>query len=106
MTKNIKIALIVFLFLLGIFLINNNSQGKLNSTSIPIFSENPQKITKVLIQTGSDAIELSKTNTMWKISGNDTLEIISRSIDNLFNKVLSVNRGTIISQNPKKYQNI
>ena len=49
-------------------------------------------------------IELVKIDTIWKILDNDTLIIKQRSIDNLFDKVLTVNRGTIISENPKKYE--
>ena len=42
-------------------------------------------------------------DTIWKISGNDTLEIKPQSMDNLFEKVLKVNKSTIISENPEKY---
>ena len=103
MTKNIQISLITLVVLLAIFLFINNTQSKLNSTSIPIFTNDANNISKFLIQAGGGAIELSKIDTMWQISGNDTLQVKSRSIDNLFDKVLLVNRGTIISNNPKKY---
>ena len=103
MTKNFKIALIVLVVLTGVYLLNIRSQGKLESTSIAIFTDDPEDIFKVLIQTGEEAVELARVDTIWRISGNDTLVIKPRSIENLFDKVLKANRGTIISENPEKY---
>ena len=103
MTKNLKIALIILVVLIGVFFLNKNSQLKLDSTSDLIFTNNPKDIFKFLIQNGDAAIELIRVDTTWSISGNDTLEVKSQSIDNLFNKVLKVTRGTIISENPERY---
>ena len=104
MTKNFQISLFILVVLIGIFFLNKNSQSKLESTSEPIFTVDPEDIFKFLIQHGGEAIELARVDTLWRISGNDTLEIKSRSIDNLFDKVLKVNKGTIISENPEKYE--
>jgi len=103
MTKNLKISLAILITFIGIYMLNINSQSKLESTSETIFSKDTKNIYKFLIQQGNEAIELSKIDTIWTISGNDTLSIKSQSIDNLFNTVLKVNRGTIISENPNKY---
>ena len=103
MTKNFKIALIILVVLIGVYLLNIRSQGKLESTSIAIFRDDPEEIFKVLIQQGEEAVELARIDTIWRISGNDTLVIKPRSIGNLFDKVLKANRGTIISENPEKY---
>ena len=103
MIKNLKIALIVLALLIGIYLLNIRSQGKLESTSTAIFTEDPEDIFKILIQQKEEAIELMRVDTMWKISGNDSLVIKSHSIESLFDKVLKVNRGTIISENPDNY---
>ena len=103
MTKNVQIALIILVILVGIYFLNKSSQTKFESTSIVIFNDEPEDIFKFLIQQGQEAIELSRVDTLWRISGNDTLEVKSQSMDNLFDKVLKVNRGTIISENPEKY---
>ena len=103
MTKNMQISLIVLVVLIGIFFFNNHSQSKLETTSEAIFTHDQENIFKFLIQKGEEAIELARVDTIWRISGNDTLEIKSRSMDNLFDKVLKVNKGTIISENPEKY---
>jgi len=103
MTKNFKISLIVLVALIGIYLLNIRFQEKYKSTSTIIFIYDPEDIFKILIQQGEEAIELARVDTIWKISGNDTLITKSRSIENLFNKVLKVNLGTIISENPDNY---
>ena len=103
MTKNVQIALIILVILVGIYFLNKNSQTKYESTYEAIFNDDPEDIFKFLIQTGEEAIELTRVDTFWRISGNDTLKVKSRSMDNLFDKVLKVNRGTIISENPEKY---
>ena len=103
MTKNVQIALIILVILIGIYFLNKSSQTKFESTSEAIFNDEPEDIFKFLIQQGQEAIELSRVDTLWRISGNDTLEVKSQSMDNLFDKVLKVNRGTIISENPDKY---
>ena len=104
MTKNVQIALIVLVIFVGIYFLNKNSQTKFESTSEIIFNDDPEDIFKFLIQKSDEAIELARVDTLWRISGNDTLEVKSQSMDNLFNKVLKVNRGTIISENPQKYE--
>ena len=103
MTRNIQIAIIILVVCIGIFFLNKNSQSKLDSASVAIFTKDVEDIFKFLIQNGEEAIELARVDSMWQISGNDTLVIKSLSMDNLFNKVLKVNRGTIISENPEKY---
>ena len=85
------------------FLLNQNSQSKHDSSSVAIFTDDTEDIFKFLIQKGEEAIELARVDTMWRISGNDTLDVKTRSMDNLFDKVLQVNRGTIISETPEKY---
>ena len=104
MTKNVQIALIVLVILVGIYFLNKSSQTKFESTSEAIFNDEPDDIFKFLIQKSEEAIELTRVDTLWRISGNDTLEVKSQSMDNLFDKVLKVNRGTIISENPQKYE--
>ena len=103
MTKNFKIALIVLVVLTGVYLLNIRSQEKLESTSTAIFTDDPEDVFKILIQTGEKAVELARVDTIWRISGNDTLAIKTRSVENLFAKVLKANKGTIISENPEKY---
>ncbi len=103
MTKNVQIALVILVIFIGIYFLNKSSQTKFESRSEAIFIDEPEDIFKFLIQKGEEAIELSRIDTLWRISGNDTLEVKSRPMDNLFDKVLKVNRESIISEHPEKY---
>ena len=94
MTKNIKIASIILCILIGSYFIINKNQNDLIRKSTSIFSGNPNDIFKILIQNKDEAIELTRVDTTWKISGNDTLIIKSRSLDNFFNNV-----GVLIIKN-------
>ena len=50
MTKNLQIAFIVLVVLIGIYFLNIRSQGKLESISKSIFTYDPEDIFKILIQ--------------------------------------------------------
>ena len=99
MAKNLQIALIVLLVFIGLLLLNKSSQSKHKSSTEAIFPNDPEDIFKFLIQNGEQAIELALVDTIWRISGNDTLDIKPQSMNNLFEKVLKVNKSTIISEN-------
>ena len=103
MTKNLKIAVIFLLVLIGIYYLSNNYQSKFHSTSNQIFIKDTKDIFKLLIKNESMSIELIRNDTIWNISGNDTLVVKTRSMENLFDNILKLNRGTIISENPEKY---
>jgi hypothetical protein len=60
-------------------------------------------VNRFLIQNKTDAIELSRQDSTWVISGNDTLVVKSQSIDNFLDKVLLVEMGTLVSKNPEKW---
>ena len=49
MTKNLQIALIVLVVLIGIFFLNKSSQSKLDSTSEAIFNDDHEDVFKFLI---------------------------------------------------------
>ena len=104
MTRKLQISAMILFLLIGIFLYNKNYQSKFESSFKEIFLHKKEDIFKILIQNGNESIEIIKVDTIWSISSNDTLKIKSQSMDNFFNKVLKVNRGTIISSNPEKYE--
>ena len=68
-----------------------------------IFQGRIEDISKILIEKETEAIKLISIDTTWQISGNDSLITKARSIENFFDKVLTVKRGAIISYNPNKY---
>ena len=103
MNKGIRNSIIVLVILMAGYFFISSKQSSLVTQSSSIFDGNTELISKVLIQSSNDAIELSKLGDSWEISGNDTLVILQNRIDNLLNTVLSVNRETMVSQNPEKW---
>ena len=103
MTKNLKIALISLAILVGAYLLNQRVQSQYNSQSSLLFSVNFDEVNRFLIQNKMDAIELSRQDSIWTISGNDTLVVKPQSIDNFLDKVLLVETGTLVSKNPAKW---
>ena len=86
-----------------LFFLNKNSQSKLETVSEAIFTEDIEDIFKFLIQNGEEAIELARVDTMWRISGNDTLDIKSQSMDNLFDKIGMIDAFRVVNQQAEQY---
>jgi hypothetical protein len=103
MTKNLKIALISLVLLAGVYFLNQRGQSQYSSHSSQLFSVKAEDVSRFLIQNKTDAIEISRQDSVWVISGNDTLEVKQRSIDNFLDKVLLVETGTLVSKNPDKW---
>ena len=103
MTKNLKIALISLAVLVGVYLLIQRGQSQYSSQSSQLFTVEVDDVNRFLIQNKTDAIELSRQDSVWVISGNDTLVIKSQSIDNFLDKVLLVETGTLVSKNPAKW---
>ncbi|MBC8312134.1 MAG: DUF4340 domain-containing protein [Candidatus Marinimicrobia bacterium] len=103
MTKNLKISLILLVVLIGIYVVSQRGQSQYSSQSSSLFSVNTDEVNRFLIQNKTDAIELSRQDSTWVISGNDTLVVKSQSIDNFLDKVLLVETGTLVSKNPEKW---
>ena len=60
-----------------LYFINLGVQNRYSVDTLKIFSITEDSITKVVISSNQDAIELIKTDISWAISGNDTLQIIN-----------------------------
>ena len=81
MTKNLKIALISLAVLVGIYFFIQRGQLQYSSQSAQLFTVQADDVNRFLIQNKTDAIELTRQDSTWAISGNDTLVIKLRSID-------------------------
>ena len=103
MTKNLKIALISLAVLVGVYLLIQRGQLQYSSQSSQLFTVEADDVNRFLIQNKTDAIELSRQDSTWVISGNDTLVVKLQSIDNFLDKVLLVETGTLVSKNPEKW---
>ena len=103
MNNSMKNLLIIFFVLGALYLFTNYSKNKNYTKNNLLFEGNKEIISKILIQKDINAIELLKGKTYWEISGNDSLIVKQNRIDDLFDKVLDVRVGTIVSKNPDKW---
>ena len=58
-----------------LYFINLGVQNSYSSDTTKIFSITEDSVSKIVISSNQDAIELIKNDTTWAISGNDTLTI-------------------------------
>ena len=103
MAKNFQISIIAILLLLAIYLFNQNSQKQYIGKEVAALNIDSSLITSFTIANPIDTISISKIDTLWEITDNDTLNIKQRSIDMFFDKVLVVKKGTLISKNKDKW---
>lgn len=103
MTKELKWASIVLAVLVIAWGINSMMQSRFVTKTGDVFTVEKDDVWEVTISKGKDDLTLVRTGDVWSISGNDTLVLRSGRMDNLFNKVLKVKRGTLISTNPDKW---
>ncbi|MFQ6678624.1 MAG: DUF4340 domain-containing protein [Fidelibacterota bacterium] len=103
MTKQWKIILIAIAGLSAIYVINISNQGKHTTSAVEIFPVKPDDISSFVITEGDQTIELTRKDTLWEITGNDSLNVKKFTIKNFLTKSLNVKRETMISKNPEKW---
>ena len=105
MNSPLKNVAIVAVLLIGLFFVTTSKENAVFTKSNLIFSGDKNKITKIMIQKGEEAIQLNKLDTLWEIAGVDTLNIRQNRIDDLFEKVLEVKRTTVRSKKEANWIN-
>jgi hypothetical protein len=98
-----KISIAVLAVLIGLYFLNSSSQKQYTSSSSDLFTGNVDDIHKILIQKGDDILELAKFDTVWTITGHDTLEIKERSMSSLLDRVLTVKKENIVTKKQEKW---
>ena len=88
MNNKLLIGFIALCLVIGLFFINVSNQKNYTSSSSKLMNVKKDNIKKILIQSGTDAIELMRQDSSWNITGIDTLIIKEQSISNFFDNVL------------------
>ena len=104
MTKNTQYALGIFGLIIILFLINNKSQSDLNVNTTKIFEGDSSKIFRFQIINKIDTLDLVRTDSTWEISQADTLIVKNNQMENLFNRVLKVQKELQVTKNPSKWE--
>ncbi len=104
MTKSIKILLGALGLIIVLFFISQSRQKRHITKSTNVFSVIMDEINKFEIQKDSLFISIQRKDTSWQIIGNDSLLIQINRIDDIENKILSVKRESMVSNNSKKWK--
>ena len=104
MISSLRIPLGV-LFVLGIFYLINQRQQKSHSISgEQIFHGKHEDVVRFIIKESDKELEIVRMDTTWKISGSDSLIIKENQLNNFFDRVLSVKKDVLQSDNPEKWE--
>ena len=104
MNKSLQYLLIVFVFLLLLFFINQSQQSKYSISSEAIFHVEEDNINRILLaDSNGDSLVLVKSDTSWYMPQADTLEMKDRQINQLFEKVINGTYDMKMSKNPEKW---
>ena len=102
MTNTIKYGLGSFLLIFVVYFYNQSSQSSLRSDSIPIYKSDMNQIHRVLITENEKELELVKIDTTWSISKAESLIIKENNLNNLFDRLLKVEKEMLMSTNIEK----
>ena len=104
MTKQAKIAIFTLFVLVVLYVINNTMQDKYNASDTELISKDREYITRFVIEKESEKLELIKVDTLWTISGHDSLTVKSSILGNFFDDIEGIEREeSPISTNPKNW---
>jgi len=104
MTKTMKIFLGALGLIIILFFVSQSRQKRHLTQSTDVFSVIMDEVNKFDIQKDSLFISIQRKDTSWQIVGNDSLLIQMNRIDDIENKILSVKRESMVSNNSKKWE--
>jgi len=103
MNRSLQYLLVVFVFLLLLFFINQNQQNKYKISSEQIFQVNENQIHQILIEESGDSLVLVKSDTSWIMPQADSLDMKDRQINQFFEKIINGSYDMVMSKNPSKW---
>ena len=103
MNNNLRNALITIAVLIVIFVINNISQRKYESSELLIFDVKPNSLAKITISETSGNITLLKNDSLWTIEDNDSMFVKTQQINTFMDNVLKGKYDLEVAKNNKKW---
>ena len=104
MTKSMKILLGVLLLIIILFFVSQSRQKRHFTQSSDVFTISMDKVNRFDIQKDSISISIERIDTTWQIAGNDSLLIQMNRINDVEQKILTVQRESMVSNNSKKWK--
>lgn len=98
--RNIVIFLAV---LVAIYLFTRLQEGRYTTPTDTVFDLEANDVSRFMIQEGDAQIELARWDTLWVVSGHEMDKVREWRLNNMLEQVLSVERESMISDNPDKW---
>ena len=103
MNNKISISVIILCTIIGLYFLNLNSQKNYQSTSSSLIDFDKSDINKFIIQSEYEVLEIIKSDTIWKISGQDTLQIKQQQLKRFFDVIFSLEKQNIMTNKKEKW---
>ena len=104
MTDSIKYSLIALGLIILLFLYNSSSQKSLEMDGHAIFNGSKEEVYRIRLSENDKEIELTKTDTTWSFSNNDSLVVKENQVDKIFNRLLKVEKEILITSKEEKWE--
>ena len=98
--RNIAIFLAI---LVVIYLFTQLQESRYTTPSDAVFDIDRDDVSRFIVQEGDRQIELVRWDTLWVVPGQEDKQVREFRINNLLNTVLTVERESMISDNPEKW---
>lgn len=104
MAKRARLWLIVILALAAGVAYVQLSKTKHTASGVPIYAGSWDDVQQVAIERGGERVELRLDGDVWRLVGHDTLEVREAPVDNLFDRVLKVERTTLMTRSADRWR--
>jgi len=103
MDKKFITAISILIGLFIIYFLNQYNQNQYSSNSNVLVSVSQDDIQKIIISKNDDAIELAFVDSLWIISGNDSLIMKENSIDNFLNQLYELEKQHLVTSKEENW---
>ena len=103
MAKRARLWLIVILVLAAGVAYVQLSKTRYTAAGTPIFEGNRDAVQQFTVERGSERVELRLDGDVWRLVGHDSLEVREAPVDNLFDRVLKVERTTLMTRSADRW---
>ena len=103
MAKRARLWLILILALAAGVAYVQFSKTRHTASGVPIFEGSRDDIQQVVIERGGERVELRLDGDVWRLVDHDSLEVREAPIDNLFDRVLKVERTTLMTRSADRW---
>lgn len=89
--------------LLVVYMLTGIRQSGYTSSAAGLFDLDEEDVGRIVIIEGDMKAELLRLDTLWVLAGHETGQLRTWRMDAFFNSVLGVERESMISENPAKW---